>query len=170
MTRIKIIGLALAAVFALSAATAASASAAHFEASESSNLLAKVVTGASGEQVFTTKAGKVVCKALKVKAGKSTAGKVETQLATISYENCTAFGLTATISEAEYLFHAGTTPGTGTVDVEKAITIKAAGCEVKVPAQKGLGKITYKNVGGKEVELVPNVTGITSSGTGFACT
>jgi hypothetical protein len=169
MLRVRTIGLALVAVLAMSAVAAASASAHEFVATASG----ETITGSAKEnQVFTTKAGKVTCTALKVTSGKTTGTKAKTQVATIGYEKCTAFGLEAKITAAEYEFNAEIGPGTPkNVKILKAITITAPLCTVTVPVQT-VGEVTYKNVTSgtkKEIELVPNVTGITSSGSGLAC-
>ncbi len=161
MKGIRLIGLGVLAVLALTV-TAASASAHEFIASKAG---AKLEGKALSTQVFTTAAGKVECKALNVTAGE-TALKSETQKLTIQYKECKAFGLSAEITPAEYVFNAN-----GTVNIQKAITIKAAGCTVTVPAQEKLGTITYKNSSPvKTITLEPSVTGIKSKGEGFACT
>jgi hypothetical protein len=176
MKRFKILGLVFVLVLALTAVSAATALGADFEASEKSKLVAKVTAGAGGEQVFTTAAGKVICKVLKATKGESKVGLSKTQVVTIKYESCKAFGLAATISEAEYEFMAGKEKGTtgkgeGTVKVLKPITIKATSlCTVTVPVQE-VGQITYTNLAsGKEIELETAVTGIKSKGEGSACT
>jgi len=175
MKSMRVIGLAVVAAFAFSATAAASASAETSVFDSTAPAKTKLTAKVKANQVFTTKAGKVICEALKVEAGAGSEVVFDNavQEVNIKYEKCKAFGLAATISTAKYKFHAGTSltasSSKGTVDVLAAITIKALGCTVTVPVQSGLGSIEFKT-SGASVELVPSVTGITSSGTGTACT
>jgi hypothetical protein len=92
-TRIKMVGLALAAVFAMSAIAAASASAALPELvnKEGKELVKKGFVSTSGTSVFETKSGeKVTCKADTDK-GEITGPK--TDKAKITFTGCEAFGL-----------------------------------------------------------------------------
>jgi hypothetical protein len=161
MRRIKYVGLALVAVFAMS--VVASASAHEFEASAPGNLTSKVLQ----TQTFHTAAGNVECSALHLTGGSVTQLKTGKQEATVQYTGCKAFGLAATISPALYLFDAE-----GSVKVLKTITITAVGCTVTVPSAKNtsLTTIVYKNASGGQITLEPSVKNITSSGTGSACT
>jgi hypothetical protein len=159
--KLKVWGLALVAVFAFSAIASANAMAAdHFKASSTGTL-----SGAqTGNQVFTTPAGKVTC------TEASTSGTVATleateQEVTVEYEGCTAFGfIGAEISPAEYNLHAN-----GVVDVLNEIEINAASCHVIVPPQNGLTSVSYTNKTGGKIEEVSNVTGIHSTGNGGIC-
>lgn len=161
MKRISQSGLALVVVCALGAAFATSAMAHSFSATAMSSVKAS----ADATNVFTTAAGKVECTKLSVTSG-STVLNALTLTATVQYTGCTAFGLSATISPAQYEFNAD-----GTATILKEITIKATLCEVKVPTagNSGLKTIAYKQNGASAVLVEPNVTGITSSGTGTAC-
>lgn len=160
MRTLKTFGVALVAIFALAAVVSASASAASFLATKTGKLTGEKLQ----TQVFKTKGGTVECTTLKVSSGEVTELMTETQLATIKYENCTAYGIVkAEISPAEYLFMAN-----GEVGIKKAITIKATGCEITVPAQT-VSSVAYKN-SGEGIEIVPSVTNIESSGTGITCT
>lgn len=113
--------------------------------------------------MFATKAGKIECTKLSV------SGEVEeltstTQLVTVQYESCTAFGfISAKISPAEYLFMSN-----GTVDLKKTLTIETVGCVVTAPAQNGLGAVTYTD-SGEGLAIKVNVSGIESEGTGSNC-
>jgi hypothetical protein len=161
MKRIRYAGLALVVVFAMSAAAAASAGAHEFSAT----VMGTVKGTAKATQVFTTAAGKVECSTLSVTSGQTVlASKTET--ATIQYSGCKAFGLSATISPATYEFNAE-----GSVKLAKQISIKATACQVTVPTagNENLKSVGYKQ-SGTEVVIEPNVTGITSEGTGTACT
>jgi len=160
MKRIKYVGLALVVVCALSAAAVASAGAHDFSASA----VAALKGTAKQTQVFTTAAGKVECSTLSVTSG-TTALLALTQSATVQYSGCKAFGLAATVSPAQYVFSADN----GLVRIASSITIKATACLVTVPGNQDLTTVAYKN-SGAEIVLEPNVTGITSEGSGAACT
>ena len=161
MKRIKYSGLALVVVCALGAAAATSAVAHTFNA----NVMASLKGSADATQVFKTTAGNVECTKVAVSSG-STVLTIKTVKAIVNYTGCTAFGLSATVSPADYVFDAD-----GTASVMKEITIKAIGCEVKVPisGNANLHTVKFKN-NGTGVLLEPTVVGITSSGTGAACT
>jgi hypothetical protein len=160
MTRIRLVGLALVAVCAISVTTAASAGANPLFLSTA---LGKLLAKALATQKFVTHAGTVECTTLTANGSVKSLASA-TQLAIISYAGCKAFGLAATVSPAEYEFNAN-----GTVLVRKPITIKATGCLVTVPAHQTLGPVQYLNKPAGEIEIEPNVTGITSSGSGVAC-
>jgi hypothetical protein len=131
----------------------------------SSNLMASLKGSADATQVFKTTAGNVECTKVAVASG-LTVLTLKTIKAIVNYTGCTAFGLSATVSPADYVFDAD-----GTASMMKEVTIKATGCEVKVPIAGNLNlhTVKYKN-NGTGVLLEPNVVGITSSGTGAACT
>jgi len=164
MNRIRLVGLALVAVCAIGVTTAASAGASTF-------LLLGATTGkilgkALATQKFITTAGAVECTALTA-AGEVNGTHLLTVKATITYTNCKAFGLSATVSPAEYEFSADD----GMVTILKTITIKATGCLVTVPGGQLLSTIQYLNnkPNPGEIEIEPNVTSIKSRGTGAAC-
>ena len=159
MQRFKPIGLTLAAMFALSAAVTATAGASTFL----STVTGSIKAVATQTQVFTTAAGKVECTALSATNG-SAALSALTQLVVIQYSNCKAFGLAATVSPAHYLFSADN----GLVTIDNQITIKATACQVTVPPQM---VYTVKILDTPLwIIFEPNVTGITSEGSGTACT
>lgn len=177
MRKIRILGLMLAAVFAMSAVAAASASADDFTSEESPVTL----TGNqdSGTDKFTTTAGTVSC--TNVSYHGTTTAPTTTIKVKPTYSGCTGFGFPATIhmNECEYALTltepaAGVGPTTTTVEVlcptgkEITITAISAGvtkCIVHVPAQKGpsgttgLKHIEWANVGsGATRELTGNIT------------
>jgi hypothetical protein len=196
---LKVLGLALVAVFAMSAMVAASAQAvaAKFKA-DSTTASAKFKieqdgNTATGTQVFVTEFGEVDCQTL---TGSGTAANeaAEVTVQNVAYTGhqflpestaCEAFGLEATINfnGCDYVFHAGTSiaagESTGTADVVcpagKSIDINAAGlCTVTVPAQTGLTHIIFHTVnpGGGAVSYVTataTVSNITYSGEGLLC-
>jgi hypothetical protein len=179
MTRIRIIGLALVAVFAVSAVAAASASAApKFEATA---YPATVEAKGTNIQKFKVESGTSECEESAFK-GEAT-GASEWLKVLPEYKKCSFIpvGKGLEIAEVnmngcEYEFHvtaeiAGKPEHfEGTVDIinngakscaAEPITVKAAGCLVKVGPQVGLKRVEYVDVNGKtEVEVNANVTGI----------
>ncbi|HEV7942219.1 MAG TPA: hypothetical protein VGP17_05400 [Solirubrobacteraceae bacterium] len=86
MRGIRFTCLAVVAVMASFAIAAATASAEEFIANNGGALSGK----ATSTQAFTTKAGKIECTKLSV-TGEVEELATETQLAIVTYENCTAF-------------------------------------------------------------------------------
>jgi len=167
MTRVKALGLALVAVFAMSAVAVASASA--FTQFHGSPVGGTIEGKALENQVFKVNAGETICKKLTTPESKVTAEKAETQAVNVKYEECTSLGFKTTISTAHYLFNAKT----GKVKIEApGVTIKVepgiGNCEIKVPAQE-VGTVTYAN-NGKNLKITPNpVEAITYTTTGGTC-
>jgi hypothetical protein len=162
MTRIKLLGLTIVALLALSALAAASASAHEFIASKKGT----ATDVGTNTQVFKDepKAVAVECKKTE-STEKITSTKTKTQKASVKYTECTAFGFPATISEAKYLFNAE-----GSVKVENTITVEVpgAGCKVVVgkTGNSKLKTITYENKesgsGHGKVAVKASVSKITS--------
>lgn len=155
MRRIKI-GLGIAMVLVCSIAmTASSASAALSFLSTAAK--EKLLSTNVKEQIFTTNPGTTTCDAAVILKGETggTAGAEElSQLAEITYEECTAFGFIPTeISNADYIFLPS-----GEVHIAKLIKILSAGCEVSVPAQL-VKTVEYSTVG-KNIKLEPKVENI----------
>ncbi len=160
----KMVGIAIAAVMALSAVAAASASAEEFIASKTGTLKAKALS----TQTFQTKSGgtTVVCTKLSLEKGEVVEPlKKKEQQATVKYETCEVEGLggTASITPANYTFL--TEPAAA--DVKEAITITANAigvvCKVSVGVQSALKAIKYVNLAGGKVEIEAKVTGISST-------
>ncbi len=176
MKQIKMLGAILVVVCALSGTAASGAFAHEFTSSKAG---VKLASTALATQVFTTAAGKVECKKVKVLSG-NTVVAAEFQSAEVEYTECKAFGLAASNIKASYEFFAGETAAKPTtkpyVKILKNITIEAGfgSCVVTVPAagNEKLQAISYKTNGTtlKKVELIPNIAGITSSGSGVGCT
>ncbi|HEV7942211.1 MAG TPA: hypothetical protein VGP17_05355 [Solirubrobacteraceae bacterium] len=159
MLSTKVCAAAFSAAVVLVAVGSASASAAAFLSSTTGSLSATALE----TQVFKTLAGSVECTKL-TGTGSVTETMTETQTASITYENCTAFGITnASVSLAEYLFMAN-----GEVTILKTITITAIGCEIIVPSQT-VSSVSYKNKSG-QLEIVPSVTNIEVEGKNTFCT
>jgi hypothetical protein len=170
--KIKVLGLTLVAVFALTAVASASASAAEFHSESSSTEL----NGAQQtENVFTVNNRTVKCKTATFAGSQSgtTASTVEVHP---TYGNCTAFGLESTVTTTgcNYVLHSN-----GETDIVcaagKQIEIEAAGtCHVNVAGQSGLKSVSYSNVGSgstEEVLVTANVGSIKAnvSGSTLVC-
>lgn len=173
MKRIRFIGLALVAVFALGAVAAASASAKLFEAE---TYPATVKATSTNTHKFKVESGTVECK--KATFSGSLGAASETVKVKPVYTECSFVplglgGETATVNMngCEYNLHTN-----GEADVECAtgvtVTVTAATCEVKVGKQTGLKTVEYKNVNEAswktpphppftEVEVNAKVKGIT---------
>jgi hypothetical protein len=192
MRNLKILGLALVAVFAMSAVAASAASADQL----TSEVSPVTLTGAQeGTDTFTITAGNTNCK--EVSYVGTTATPTTTVSATPSYpektklaeQNCTSLGFPATIhtNGCTYLFHIeGGASTSGTLDVVcpagKEITVTAVSggttkCTIHVPAQTGLGPVTFSNVGAgatRELKVEAKITNLKYShteGTGLGkCT
>lgn len=159
MNRI-LVSLAFVAMSAAGFITAASAEAGLFVVTATTQILKK----AHEPQKLTTHAGTVEC-TTDTGTGTMVALHALTLRLTDTFSGCKAFGLAATVSPAEFEFSAD-----GTIRVLKTITIKAIQCLVTVSSAKNtsLSTIKYTNVT-SGVIVQPEITGITSSGTGAAC-
>lgn len=123
---------------------------------------------------FVTTAGTIKCKKISHQGTlkeKSTAISI-----TSAYEECVAFGFPVTFDTngCEYLFRVtGGTSTSGTVDLVcpqgKEVTVTATSgatlkCNVHVPPQSNLEKVTYSNIGAlgstEEVTVTANLTGL----------
>ena len=166
MRNFRKFGTLAAAVLALSAIGAASASAAQFTASATGSISSK----ASEAYVFTTNGGTISCN------NGVTSGTIATTSSgsfkvNVSPNSCTAFGFaTAEISTASYEFTAGTGKN---VHVKNTITITptffgASMCSVTVKPQT-VGTVDFSNASGSTVKVNPTVTGITYTSSGGSC-
>jgi hypothetical protein len=170
MRLVKILGVALVAVFAFSAMAAAGASAHVFETSAAK---LKLLASADGPQLFITLAGHLVCNKL-LGNGVVEAVSTETQKVTVLYEDCTvsALGLTTKPDEpieAEYEFNAN-----GTVKILQDITILASfvgvKCTILVLPSGALSTIKYDNINSStEILLLSHVQEILTDATGAGC-
>jgi hypothetical protein len=154
MRNLKVLGLALVAMFAMSAVTAAAASADEFTAESYPATLTGKNTTANDK--FLTTTGTVNCKVASYKATVSAA--TTSVLAAPEYKECTAFGFPATIdvNGCKYQFNiGGATIGDAdlvceagkTVDVT-AISAGTLKCTVHVGSQSDItGTVTYSNTG-----------------------
>lgn len=178
MRNLKILGLALVAVFALSAMAASMASADDLTAEK----YPVTLTGDQDGQtdVFTTTAGTVTCK--KASYHGTISGPSTEVSATPTYSECLALGFTGTIdmNECTYKFKIGGSGSTtSTVDIvcpagkEITVTAIAAGttkCIIHVPPQTGLTHVNWTNVAGPPKEITGDIeiTNLKYSHTGTA--
>lgn len=164
MNRFKTFGCIVATVLAFSVMVVGNASAAlEFK----SSAMGELVGIAMENQVFTTKAGTTECKSLELSNAAAVLSST-TQVETVRYKECkeTTLGLAVTITPVEIELNTN-----GTARVLKAFTASATACTITVPAQT-LSSLTYTNVEGEgkfKVLIEPKVTGVESSGSGFAC-
>lgn len=184
MRNLKVLGLAFVAMFAVSAVTAAVASADDFTAEKYPVTLTGKNLAANDQFIMTT--GTVNCKTASYTGTVSAA--TTRVVVTPSYSNCTAFGFPAIIDvngcRYEFNIGAGTT-GDADIgcDIGTAITVTAisAGtvkCNVFISGQTLItGTMTYSNTGSgttREVVVNASLSGIDYShvgGTGVgACT
>jgi hypothetical protein len=177
----KAMGLVAVAVLALSATAASGASAAEKFHSSIENTF--VHAEQEGTNVFTVNSRTVTCTTAtfsgESKGKETAAGVFSTTTLTVhpKYENCTAFGLPATVTTEgcnyEFLEPAGTTPTlTGNLNLvcetgkSIIINVNSGTCTVTVGTQNGLSSVSYttETVGGHEqVKVAANVTNITAN-------
>jgi DNA-binding transcriptional regulator YdaS (Cro superfamily) len=173
MRKVKLIGLTVVAVCAISAVAAASASAHYHIASATGGS----ITGSQLVQnVFTTDVGTVKCNVATFSGEQATETANELTIRP-TYEKCNLAGQSVEVNtkECDYLFtEPTTTEGADTshaiVDVKcnagQAIVIKdksGLGCEVKVAEQTPEGVVEFKNtteVSPPDVDVESLVTGI----------
>ena len=170
MRLVKILGVALVAVFAFSAMAATGASAHVFEWSSAG---LKLLASADGPQLFITLAGHLVCNKL-LGNGVLEAAVTETQKVTVLYEECTVSvnAVTAKPDEpilTEYEFNAN-----GTVKILKHVTIlaKLAGlpCTILVLPSGALSTVKYDNINSNtEILVLSHVQEILTDATGAGC-
>lgn len=192
ITRLRTLGLALAAVFALAALTAAAAHGvpADFKAdTTTTNAIYKLEDDPTArEQIFLTEFGEINCNTF---SAHGTAHQTATTLTATGVEYssdyfepqgpCEAFGLEMELifGGCDYVFHAGTISGegesTGTMDIVcppgQEIEIVTSVCTVSVPGQTGLGSVTYTDGGGspRDITVDIQVENLVYSGEGLFC-
>ena len=175
----RTLGLALVAVFAMSAVVASAASASTFHA-------AKYPVTLSGSQssthVFSASGTSVSCE----KATFAGEASADSSAVTIhpSYSGCTAFGFvgaTVNTEECNYVFHSGATTNeaeqiyAGTTDITcptgQSIKITASTCALEVKAQTGLSSVSLDNNANGTETVGANVEKIANTVTkdGFLC-
>jgi hypothetical protein len=175
MLRTRVLGLALVAVFALSAIAASAAMAEKFHAEKAPVKL----TGTQLEaHVFKAQAGTISCSKASF-SGESLSTAVAELNITAAYSECTFLGVVGVPVEMggcsyQFLEPSAKKGKVSVVGTECTLTAKpikftAAGCTVKIAKQANLGTIEYVNKGtgsGRQVEVIPDVTGITYTQSG----
>jgi hypothetical protein len=149
----KILGLALVAVFSMSAVAASGAQAVVNFHSDSTPT---IVTAAAVETpTFVTSGGTVKCTEESHKGTIATSTTTTLEVAP-TYGGCTAFGFigaTVDVNSCKYLYHLtqATAPFTATMDIVCSgtddITVTAGSCIVHVEPQTGLVHATMVNAG-----------------------
>lgn len=179
--KLKSLGLALVAVFALSAVVASSASAAAaFTGDAGATITGAQVSGTITGSVktgheFTTKAGTIKCSTATFDGVATAAVSAEQTLAP-TYSGCFLGGVVPVhvkMNGCDYLFKGDTTVSTSTITVKTDVVCSGGGpiiveatgstCVITIPAQAGLGGIEAHNAGtaGKmEIEATIDTTGI----------
>jgi hypothetical protein len=177
--KLKSLGLALIAVFALGAVSVASASAGTFTATAGATISGEQVSGTItaktvAKHEFTTAAGTVKCTTATF-TGTAAAAESATQELAPTYKECTLAGsvpVTIDVNSCKYVFHAGTA-GAATVDVRCpsspiTVTVPGSTCEITIGGavggvNQGLGGITLDNSGtstAMDILATIDVTGI----------
>jgi hypothetical protein len=177
--KLKGLGLALIAVFALGAVSVASASAGTFTAAKGATISGEQISGTITSKTvakheFTTVAGTVKCTTATF-AGTAAAAESTTQELEPTYGGCTIAGsvpVTIDVNSCKYLFHAGTA-GAATVDVRCpsspiTVTVTGSTCSITIGGtsggvNQGLGGITLTNSGtstAMDIVASIDVTGI----------
>jgi hypothetical protein len=182
----KALGLALAAVFALSAVVASAASA-HYvltPAQSPSFITGEQIEHKEGNKFEITSRGtKVTCTGAHFEAGTVSGLELSQVTVTPSYSGCEAFGQPATVdvNGCDYLLTGETGPnGHGTVHVicsgtnKIEITIPSISCTLKVHTQTPTGGgLVYTNTSGSpdDIHATATLTGVTyeREGNGLAC-
>jgi hypothetical protein len=171
MKNLKILGLALVAVFAMSAVVASAASATVFR-SESTPTVLTGTQKAGTNDVFNTMGGTVTCENATYVGSVSGTSSTEAEVEP-TYSGCTAFGfanVTIDVNKCKYKFTAGSIISgnfEGSVHIvcpEKPIEVTAPGCTITVATQTPTGgTITYTNLGSgttRELGVDVALTGI----------
>jgi hypothetical protein len=176
---LKVLGLALVAVFAMSAMVASAASAAQFTSAQSTTTLTgEEVNGQT--ELLVTGTG-IKCSEVSFHAHVSSTA-VGAVTATPTYTGClTSIGSTATVTgfgdhgeenTCDYLIDADGTADL-VCDPGAEVTIDASTCVVHIPAQNNIGTIGYETGlrnGVHDLTLKINITSIAANHTdGFLC-
>jgi hypothetical protein len=168
--KLKTMGLALIAVFALTAVGDGAASAAEFHSTAATT---KISASQTTTHNFTTTIVGITCEKATFSGTQTTATTTSVEFAP-TYSGChfiifgSTIAITVATNECKYRLNAS-----GTADivcpVGKAITVSGAGCTITVGAQTGKKSVTYANKEAKHIDITTNLTGINYSHSGFTC-
>lgn len=173
MHKLKVLGLAFVAIFAMSAVAASAASAATFMSEGNVNAKVSADQISGEEHIFSVEGNKVECET----AHFATAGFVASPSEKITvhpeYSGCTAFGFvnaTVETTGCDYVLNANG-PLAVSCSGTSEIVITASTCQAKVASQSLASGLSYTNNGGGTVTVSANVSGITATKTkdGFLC-
>jgi hypothetical protein len=181
---VKVLGLALVAMLALSASVASSAFAIEFH-SDSSTGNTWLTGTSTGSHIFDAAGSTITCKKATF-SGTQTGKTVSTVNLTAAYSECTVaigeFNLAATVNMGgcQYSFNAngevGVVNATGKTCSTEQITYRVSNflgeCDVKVGPQTGLKSAKYEGattVANGTVKVSPSVTLIKGTSTGNLC-
>jgi hypothetical protein len=173
MKQLKIIGVLMVALFALSGVANASAAAFHSEVTETS-----IFGQQEGENIFTTASGNVKCKKATftqnniMGTGSGPSFVIADVTVTPEYTECTAFGQAATVDMNGGAFTITPTSATtgsvvivqGTAPIE--VTVPTGSCDVTIAGQTPTGDVSLANTGSGATEFVK----VTAAVTGIAYT
>jgi hypothetical protein len=185
MRKLRVLALAICAVMAIGATAASGASAAsfHSDSSTGNTIIEGIQTG---NHVFEAAGNEITCTSAKFK-GTQTGNTAETIIATAEYSGCTVevFGLFKVSAEVKmngcaYEFNANGTAAVVNNGAKSCssepITYFASSlgvsADVKVGPQSGLKTVAYDGsttVTNGTITVTPNITGITGTCTGSAC-
>ncbi|HEX7278554.1 MAG TPA: hypothetical protein VF255_02915 [Solirubrobacterales bacterium] len=163
MTRkLKALGLALVAVFAMSALSAASASAIEFHSAVAHTELR--AEQHAGEDTFTVNAGTVRCSHVTY-AGTESFATSSFQTVTPTYTGCRAFGfVSTTIDTNGCSFHFSSNGQSFSIfcGAGNPMAVTAFNCWVTVGTQLNAGFVVHTNQGGTPIDVTVdmNITGI----------
>jgi hypothetical protein len=176
---LKVLGLAFAAAFALSAVMASGAMANKlFTSPESTGTTYLTGDTHAGDKVFSTDTGEETC-GTETYSGSVAGTSSATVTVTPTYSNCHlififTFNVTIDVNGCGFVFtieSGANANNEGSTEIEcpagKVIEVTAPGCTVTVPPQSGLTKVTYTNKGNavpaKEMDITVDfsITGIT---------
>jgi hypothetical protein len=161
MQRITLFWVVLLSAFAIAGVSAVSVSASghEFIVSKTGKTKSKGTNG----QIFKTGAGTIECTTV-TGSGEMKELNMVTHKEVFTYSGCTGFGMTITVSPADFEFNAN---GSARLENTVEVTSASLGCEVLIEPQT-LNSIGYANSGGK-VTATATVTKIVSTGTGSPC-
>jgi hypothetical protein len=169
---LKVFGLTVMAVFALTAVASSAAQAIEFH-SEIENTTVTANTEAGSNSVFDAAGASISCSSATF-TGSQALKTSATLTVTPTYTGCTFLGVLnvpVKMNGCQYTFNAnGEVAVTGASCT--AITFEATGCKVEVGKQSNLKEVTYTNILGngtttREVTVTPHVTGITYTSSGL---
>jgi hypothetical protein len=169
---LKVLGLALVALLAMSAL--ASTASAQFESEAESTTL---TASSNAMQKFAPATGSTAIECTTIKFVGTQSGKATTKVEVAPiYSNCETFlgaATAVTTNGCKYVFHLAQGSTIGTTDVEcptgKVIEIEVGSiCKYTIGTQTDLSSVTFKTTGSgttREVIVEPNIDGITSTRT-----